>query len=124
MDIVFTAEPNNLAVIRASGILTRAKSDAIKRQVIDFIIKNGCSKIKILIIIEEDFSNLEAFANWEDDHDDEFIQQHILRMAIVGHLKWRDSALMFFLAGLLPFTIEFFKTEQEVFARSWLTISD
>jgi hypothetical protein len=118
MAIRFVAEENNLAVIRASEVLTRAESDETKRHVVAMIERQG--KVNVLIIIEEGFANLEAFANWDDDHHDEFIQRNVKRMAIVGDLKWRDSALLFFLSGLLPFTIEYFKSDQEAFARAWL----
>jgi len=118
MTLKLESEQNSLLVIRASDVLTRIESDEIKKEVVTLIKARG--KLNILIIIEEGFANLEAFANWDDDHDDEFIQKHVKRMAIVGDLKWRDSALMFFLGGLLPFSIQYFKSGQEAFARAWL----
>lgn len=118
MTLKLEPEQNNLLVIRASDVLTRIESDETKKEVVKLIKARG--KLNILIIIEESFANLEAFANWDDDHDDEFIQRHINRMAIVGDLKWRDNALMFFLGGLLPFSIQYFKPGQEAFAKAWL----
>lgn len=111
-------EEGNLVHLRASEVLTRAESDEVKRQIVAFIKRHG--NIKVLILIEKGFTNLEEFANWDDDHDDEFIQRHVSRMAVVGDLRWRDSALLFFLHGLLPFSIEYFKAGQEDLARAWL----
>jgi hypothetical protein len=118
MAIELEYEDANLVIIRGSGVVKRAEADEIKRQVVALIHRYG--NINVLIMIEEGFSNLEAFVDWSDDHDDEFIQKHVNRMAIVGDLKWRDSALLFFLKGYLPFSIEYFKAGQEEFARAWL----
>jgi len=111
-------EANNLFVIRSSGVLERDEVDAIKRHVVNFIKRHG--RATGLIIIEDGFQSLSAFASWDDDEDDEFIQQHVDRLAIVGDLRWRDSALLFFLNGFVPFSIEYFKSGQETFARAWL----
>lgn len=118
MAVSFEYEHPGLAVIRASGVLERAEADAVKQRVIAVIHQQG--RVNVLIVIEVGFSNLEEFADWNDDHDDEFIQKHVGRLAIVGDLKWRDIALLFFLKGFLPFPIEFFKTGQEDFAKTWL----
>jgi hypothetical protein len=118
MTIKLETEENNLVIIRASDVLKRDESDAAKLEVVSIIKQQG--KINVLILIEEGFSNLEAFVSWDDDHHDEFIQQNINRMAIVGDLRWRDDAILFFLGGLLPFTIEYFKFGQEELALAWL----
>jgi len=111
-------EANNLFVIRSTGVLERGEADAIKKQVVSFIKRHG--RATGLIIIDEAFQSLSAFASWDDDEDDEFIQKHIDRLAIVGDLRWRDSAMLFFLNGFVPFSIEYFKAGQETFARAWL----
>jgi hypothetical protein len=118
MTIKLETEENNLVIIRASDVLMRDESDAAKHEIVSIIKQQG--KINVLILIEEGFSNLEAFVSWDDDHHDEFIQQNINRMAIVGDLRWRDDAILFFLGGLLPFTIEYFKFGQEELALAWL----
>ena len=43
-------------------------------------------------------------------------------MAIVSDLRWRDSALLFFLNSMVPFQMEYFKSDQEEFARAWLVL--
>ncbi|MFZ2727850.1 MAG: STAS/SEC14 domain-containing protein [Methylococcaceae bacterium] len=118
MTIKLEHERDNLIVIRGSEVLKRAESDDIKKQIVTLIKRYG--KMNVLIIIEKDFANLEAFANWADNEDDRFIQQHLERLAIVGDLRWRDNALLFFLNGLLPFSIEYFKASEEILARAWL----
>ncbi|KJV07238.1 STAS/SEC14 domain-containing protein [Methylocucumis oryzae] len=119
MALSLTIEADNLAVIHGTGELTRPEADAIKQQVIAFIQRVG--RIRLLIVIEPGFRGIDHFASWEDDHDDEFIQQHLIKMAIVGELKWQESALLFFLHGLLPFSIQYFSAEQENLARAWLS---
>ncbi|WP_221063710.1 STAS/SEC14 domain-containing protein [Methylomagnum ishizawai] len=107
-----------LMLVRASGTVTRPEADAAKQQVIAALPPQG--KAHILIVIEPGFANLDPLANWDDDRDDELLQRHMSRLAIVGDLKWRDGALLFFLKDLLPFPIEFFKTGQEALAGAWL----
>lgn len=65
-------EEGNLAVIRSSGVLTRPEVDQAKRQVHDHIVAHG--KVLALIIIEDGFVNLEAFAKWDDIEVDAVIQ--------------------------------------------------
>lgn len=118
MAIYFEHEDTGLVTLRVSGVLTRAESDVAKQQVIAVIERHG--SVNVLVVMEADFASLEEFVSWDDDHDDEFIQKHVNRLAIVGDLRWRDSALLFFLKGFLPFSIEFFKTGHEDFAKAWL----
>ena len=109
---------NNLVISHTSGILTRDEFNHAKNEVATFIKKNG--KINMLVIIEESFSNMQAFVSWDDDDVDDFIQKNTNRLAIVGNLKWYEDALLFFLNGLVPFTIEYFKLGQEKLAIAWL----
>jgi hypothetical protein len=109
---------NNLVISHTSGVLTYDEFNEAKKEVADFIKKNG--KINMLVIIEEGFSNIKSFASWHDDDIDEFIQKNTNRLAIVGNLKWYEDALLFFLHGLVPFTIEYFKIGQEELAIAWL----
>ncbi|GAB6139461.1 hypothetical protein JCM14076_01900 [Methylosoma difficile] len=118
MALTIQFEENNLFVVRSSGVLDRPDADAIKKEVVSFMKRHG--RAIGLIIIEDGFLNVSKFASWDDDEDDEYIQKHLDRLAIVGDLRWRDSALLFFLNGFVPFSIEFFKTDQEAFARAWL----
>lgn len=119
MALTVDFEDNNLIVVHVSGVLVRMEADVIKKQIVSHIKRHG--KACVLIIIDEGFVNIATFVNWDDDEDDEFIQQHVIRLALVGDLKWRDSALLFLLNGFVPFSIEYFKAGQEAFARAWLT---
>ncbi len=118
MTVSVYIEAADLLVVRASGVLMRAEVDEAKHKVFAHIMENG--KAQVLIMIEHGFSNLQAFVNWDDIAIDKYIQQNIVRMAIVGDLRWRDSALLFFLNSVVPFQMEYFKADQEEFARAWL----
>ncbi len=118
MAISVTFEEGNLAVIRSSGVLTRPEVDQAKRQVYGHIVAHG--KVLVLILIDEGFINLEAFAQWDDIEVDAVIQPNIIRMALVGDMRWRDKAMLFFITAVASFQIEYFKPEQEDFARAWL----
>lgn len=118
MTINVNFEEGNLAVIRSSGVLTRPEVDHAKRQVHDHIVAYG--KLLALIIIEDGFVNLEAFATWDDIEVDAVIQPNIIRMALVGDMRWRDKAMLFFITAVASFQIEYFRPEQEDFARAWL----
>lgn len=118
MAAIITFEDNGLLVAHGSGVLLRSEFDALKQQVINHIKSHG--KISALVIIGEDFASLESLASWHDDQDDEFIQQHIRQLAIVGAPEWSEAARLFFLQGLLPFPIHYFNYAEEELARAWL----
>jgi hypothetical protein len=118
MTLHIAHETPNLVVIRSSGVLVRDEVDAAKRQVFAHMMEHG--RQHVLIRIEADFASLQAFARWDDIAEDRFIQQHVIRLALVGDLRWRDNALLFLLSGLVPFQMEYFPAGQEAFARTWL----
>jgi hypothetical protein len=118
MTIKLEFAENNLVISRNSGVLMQDEFNEAKQEVATFIENHG--KINMLVILEEDFSNLQAFASWDDNELDDFIQKNTNRLAIVGNLKWYEDALLFFLHGLVPFTIEYFKSGQEELAIAWL----
>jgi len=57
---------------------------------------------------------------WSDISTTEATDPYILKMAIIGDLKWKDSFEMFVMKGLRPFPIEYFPVEQEELAKAWL----
>lgn len=118
MTLSVSFEDKQLTVIRTHGVLLRAEVDAAKRQVHDHMQVHG--KQLVLVLIEEGFANLEAFVSWDDIDVDHYIQQHVIRLALVGDLRWRDSAPLFFMNAVSKFQIEYFKPGQEEFARAWL----
>lgn len=52
---------------------------------------------------------------------DHTIKQHIIRLAVVGDLRWRDSALLYLFNSMVPFQIEYFPAAHDVLADAWLT---
>lgn len=118
MTVSVSFEEGNLVVIRGSGELKRDEVDQTKRQIYSYILANG--EIYMLILIDEAFKSFEAFASWEDIEEDAVIQPNVKRLALVGDLRWRDQALLFLITAVASFQIEYFKPEQEEFARVWL----
>jgi hypothetical protein len=119
MTVLVDFEAPNLVTIRVSGTLRRAEVDAGKHQVHDLMQRHGPCLVAILL--EPGFSNLEAFVRWDDIDADQYIKRHIIRLAAVGDLRWRDSALLFLFNTMVPFQIEYFPAAQEEFAKAWLT---
>jgi hypothetical protein len=118
MTITRNLEGKDLMVFIGSEVVTRPEFDEAKKYTIAHIKEHGT--LRVLIIITEDFVGLESFASWHDTQADEFIQQHISRLAIVGSSKWSEDAMLFFLGGLLPFPIQYFKSGEDALARAWL----
>lgn len=118
MPLQLSFQASDVIVIQASGELARAEVDATKREVFGHMMEHG--RAHVLIHIAEGFGSLQAFASWDDIPEDRFIQQHVIRLALVGDLRWRDSALLFLLSGLVPFQIEYFKPDQIALAQAWL----
>lgn len=121
MTVSLSFEEGNLVVIRGSGELKRDEVDQTKRQIYNYILANG--PIYMLFLIDEAFKSFEAFASWEDIEEDAVIQPNVKRLALVGDLRWRDQALLFLITAVASFQIEYFKPEQEEFARVWLLAS-
>jgi hypothetical protein len=90
-----------------------------KKQAVVAHIKNF-GAVKVLVILEDSFTSIDPVSDWSDNSDDMVIQTHIQQFAIVGDEKWQDHVLLFFLSGVLPIPIKFFKHDQEDFARAWL----
>lgn len=119
MTVLVDFEAPNLVNIQVSGTMRRAEVDACKHQMHDLMQLHG--KCLVTITLEPGFSNLEAFARWDDIDVDHYIKRHIIRLAVVGDLRWRDNALLFLFNTMVPFQIEYFPAVQAEFARAWLT---
>jgi hypothetical protein len=118
MSVEVSFESADFIVVRCQGTLEREAVDAAKRQVFAHMMEHGMAHL--LIVLAPGFNNLQAFASWDDIEEDRFIQKHVIRLAIVGDLRWRDSAVLFLLGGLVPFQMEYFPSDQEDFAHAWL----
>ena len=56
MTVSVNIETTDMLVVRGSGVLMRAEADEAKYKVAAHIMENG--KVHVLIMIEEEFSNL------------------------------------------------------------------
>lgn len=119
MPISVAFEAPDFITLRASGVLERAAVDAVKRQLHDHMREHG--RAHVLVVLAEDFADLEALASWDDIPEDAFIQQQVIRLAVVGDLRWHDRAVLFFLNAVGRFQIHYFRPEHETLARAWLT---
>ncbi|PTQ91206.1 SpoIIAA-like protein [Agitococcus lubricus] len=118
MTVTVDFEANQLLVLRGSGILTHEEFTQSKQAVAALLKQHG--KLAIMIVIEEDFSQLQELADWHDTELDAFIQQHVTSLAILGSEKWSAAAQLFFLSGLVAFPIKYFPLAHEPLARAWL----
>lgn len=116
IQIEFTC-PNRVDV-RVTGVMLRAVVDASKYKIHDLMQTHG--KCLIMIHLDCGLQGMQALVRWDDIDVDHSIKQHIIRMAVVGDLRWRDSALLFLFNSMVPFQIEYFPAAQDSFANAWL----
>lgn len=119
MPISVVVEPSGLIVAHLSGELQREEVDAAKREVFAHLMTTGSAPL--LMHVQEGFAGLQTLVQWDDIPEDKFIQQHVTRLAFVGDLRWRDTALLFFFHGLVPFQMDYFPQAQYDLAVAWLT---
>ncbi len=118
MTIALDFTDPKIVIARISDTVHHDDANQQKKVVADHIAKHGA--FKILLVLEDDFTSIDPLGDWSDTSEDEIIQSHVQQVAIVGNEKWQDHALLFFLSGVLPIPIKFFKDDQEDFARAWL----
>jgi hypothetical protein len=118
MTIHIQYESPDLALVSVTGVLMRTEMDDAKRQMHDHMQAHG--PCRVLICFEEGFVNLQAFATWDDIDVDHYLQRNVVRMALVGDMRWRDSALLFLFNSMVPFQMEYFPAEQYELAKAWL----
>jgi|688.fasta_scaffold1277792_2 hypothetical protein len=111
MTVRVSFEPGNLAVVRSSGVIKRNEVDIAKHLIHDHIVAHG--KVCALMVIEDGFLSFEPQATWEDIEVDAVIQPNIIRLALVGDLRWRDQAVLFFMTAVASFQIEYFRACQK-----------
>jgi hypothetical protein len=110
-------EPNDICVLRISGILKRsefgAEQSALARKI------DIGSKPRLLVILES-FEGWERGADWNDL---DFMISHggeIAKIAIVAEPRWETLALAFAGAGVRRAPVKFFLPNELEQARSWL----
>ena len=119
MTICVEFTPPNRVDVRVDGLMLRADVDAAKHQIHDLMQAHG--KCLIMIRLETGMLGMQALVSWDDIDVDQYIKQHIIRLAVVGDLRWRDSALLYLFNSMVPFQIEYFPAAHEELANAWLT---
>ena len=117
MPAIIQYEPNNLCVLRISGLLKRAEfgegQNALAREI------DGGAQPRVLAVVEK-FEGFERGADWNDL---DFMLSHgneIARIAIVGEPRWETDFVAFAGAGFRRAPVKFFPSGQESAARAWL----
>ncbi|BDT74302.1 hypothetical protein os4_38550 (plasmid) [Comamonadaceae bacterium OS-4] len=119
MPITVEFSTPNLVAMRVSEVILRTEVDAAKHQMHDLMQLHG--PCVFMVELEPAIAGFEALATWEDIEVDHYIKKHIVRFAIVGDLRWRDSAMLFFFSSMVPFQIEYFPADQKELGLAWLT---
>jgi hypothetical protein len=112
-------QPNEICVLRISGILKRSEFDA-EQSALARKIDTG-SKPRLLVILEN-FEGWERGADWNDL---DFLISHggkISKIAIIGEPRWETLALAFTGAGIRRAPVKFFLSAELEQARSWLAV--
>jgi len=110
-------EPDDICVIRVSGIWKRSDFAAAQEEVAGRI--DAGAKPRVLAILEN-FDGWEHGADWDDL---DFLVSHsdkIAKIAIVAEPKWEVQALAFAGAGIRSAPVRFFSPDQLAEARNWI----
>jgi SpoIIAA-like len=117
MPVQFQYEPEDVYVLRISGILKQSEFGAEQGSLARRI--DTGSKPRLLVILEN-FEGWERGADW-NDLDFLFSYSHKIRkIAIVGEPLWETLALAFAGAGVRGAQVKFFPLNELEQARSWL----
>ena len=110
-------EPNNLYVLRCSGVVKRSEFAADQAALARAIDAGAQPRVLALL---KNFEGWEKGADWNDL---DFMLSHgneIAKIAIVGDPRWEADALAFAGAGFRRAPVKFFPADQEANARAWL----
>ena len=117
MPIQIQYQPNDICVLRISGVLKRsefgAEQSALARKI------DTGSKPRLLVILEN-FEGWERGADWNDL---DFVMSHggeIAKIAIVAEPRWEALAFAFAGAGVRRAPVKFFPPNQLEQAQNWL----
>jgi len=117
MSVQMKREPNDICVLRITGILKRSEFGA-EEGALGRHIDTG-SKPRLLVILEN-FEGWERGADWNDL---DFYISHggeISKIAIVAEPRWEALALAFAGAGFRRAPVKFFPPNELDQAQSWL----
>jgi SpoIIAA-like len=111
-------EPNDIFVLRISGILKRSEfaagQDLLARKI------EAGAKPRVLAVAEN-FEGWERGADWNDLDFIFSYSDAITKIAIVGDRRWETQALAFGGAGVRRAPVKFFPPNELAQARAWLT---
>jgi hypothetical protein len=118
MAITLDSSDAQYLVVGVSHMVQHLDAQEMKQKVLAHVSAHGT--FKALVRLEDNFIGIDPHSDWSDTAADEELQTYVQQIAIVGDEKWQDHALLFFLSGLLPIPIKFFKNAHEDLARAWL----
>src|SRR3954471_6909403 len=109
MPATITSEPNDICVLRISGLLTRdefvSQQDWLAKQI------DGGAKPRVLVIVEA-FEGWERRADWNDFDYLLTYSGEIARIAVVAEPQWERDALGFAGAGVRPAPVKIFRPDE------------
>jgi hypothetical protein len=117
MPLTIQYEPNDIFVLRISGILKRAEFAAAQDELARNIDVGAKPR---LLVIGENFDGWERGTDWNDL---DFLLSHsgeIAKIAIVAEPRWEVQALAFAGAGVRRAPVKFFPLNELAQAGTWL----
>jgi hypothetical protein len=117
MPATIAYQPNDICILRISGMLKQSEFAALQGDIASHI---DVGKRPRLLAILEDFQGWERGADWNDW---DFLFSHsgeIARIALVAEPRWEVQALAFAGAGVRNAPVNFFTPDQLERARAWL----
>ncbi|MGH9146534.1 MAG: STAS/SEC14 domain-containing protein [Vicinamibacterales bacterium] len=119
MSITLQPEGDNVYRVEIRGTLRKSDLDQCQSLLAGEIARIG--PVKLVVVLAE-FEGWEPHPDWNDLTFYVKYGDSIERIAIVGHERWRDEALMFAAADLRRAQVEFFPEEGAANARAWLSV--
>lgn len=117
MPAIIQREPNNITLLRISGMLKRSEFGKVQDSAAGQI--DAGIKPRILVLVEN-FEGWEKGADWNDL---DYMLTHgnqVEKIAIVGDAKWEAEALAFAGAGFRRAPVQYFHPAQLSEARAWV----
>lgn len=109
-----------ILTVKIAGQLTHSELVELQKQAATFL--DSQEKTAILVVAK-DFQGWAKQGAWGDVSFQVRYDARISRMAIVGHRKWEDVALVFAAKGVRSFPIEYFSTDELAKAHDWLKVA-
>ena len=118
MPLQLEFQPNDVCVLRITGVLKQSEFAASQKEIARKI--DVGSKPRVLAVVES-FEGWERGADWNDL---DFLISHggeITRIAIVADPKWETQGLAFAGAGVRRAPVKFFSPNELEEARCWIS---